>query len=269
MKLNHNTAAQIIALAATAMLLPLACFAAMRDVHESRPAAANGMVVIENVSGSVSVEGTDANTVDVSGTIGEKVERVEVTQAGDRTTVRVVLPAISMTRAHESDANLTIKLPKGSSIDANLVSADLHTRGVSGAQSLRTVSGDVSGTVGGELALSTVSGDVKLESSPAHYLRIKTTSGDIKMRGGFRSADIETVSGDVQLQLSPAPDARVGIQTVSGDIRTCAGPQPSESHHGAGSRLQFDSGAATGKVHIHTTSGDVHWCADGAAGRAL
>jgi hypothetical protein len=265
MKLNHNTAAEIVALAATALLLPLACFAAMRTVHETRPAAANGTVVIENVSGSVSVEGTDASSVDVSGTIGEKVERVEVTQSGDRTTVRVVLPAISMTRANESDANLTIKLPKGSSIDANLVSADLRTSGVNGPQHLRTVSGDVSGSAGGELALSTVSGDVKLESSPSHNLRVKTTSGDIKLRGGFLSADIDSVSGDVQLQLAAAPDAHVGIQTVSGDIDTCGGAQPTESRHGPGTRLQFDSGAGSGRVRINTTSGDVRWCAGIAA----
>ena len=62
MKLDHATfAAQLVGLVATGLLLPLACFAAMRNVHESRPATVNGTVVIENVSGSVNVEGTDVH----------------------------------------------------------------------------------------------------------------------------------------------------------------------------------------------------------------
>jgi DUF4097 and DUF4098 domain-containing protein YvlB len=268
MRLIDDTAGQIVALAATAMLLPLVCFSATRNVHESRPAAANGTVVIENVSGSVNVEGTDANAVDVSGTIGEKVERVEVTQAGDRTTVRVVLPTISMNRHNESDANLTIRLPKGSSIDANLVSADLRTRGVSGAQRLHTVSGDISGVASGDVAIVSVSGDVQLANAATQNLRIKTTSGDIRVHGGFRSASIDSVSGDVRLELATAPDAHVGIQTVSGDISACSGPRAVESRHGPGSKLQFDSGAGSGKVRINTVSGDVHWCATAAAAKA-
>ena len=76
-----------------------------------------------------------------------------------------------MTRANESDGNLTIKLPKGSAIEANLVSADLRTKGVNGMQHLRTVSGDVSGTAGGELALlmgGTVGADSKVAIAREH-----------------------------------------------------------------------------------------------------
>jgi DUF4097 and DUF4098 domain-containing protein YvlB len=90
---------------------------------------------------------------------------------------------------------------------------------------------------------------------------VKTTSGDMRVLGAFRSADIDTVSGDVQVELAAAPDAAVGIQTVSGDIHTCAGPKPTESRYGPGSKLHFTSGAGTGKVRINTVSGDVRWCA--------
>jgi len=266
MKLNDSTP-HLMLLVATALLLPLACLSATgRPVHEVRPATADGTVTIEDVSGSVHVEGTDAASVDVSGTIGPKVERVEVTQAGERTTVRVVLPTITMNRQNESDANLTVKVPKGSSVEANVVSADLHFRGVNGKLRLKTVSGDVSGAGGAGVGIATVSGDVKFSNESGGALRVKTTSGDIVLNGMLGVADIDSVSGDVHVELQAAPDARIGVQTVSGDIQTCGGPKPEESRYGPGSRLHFDSGSANGHVRINTVSGDVHWCAP--AGKA-
>jgi hypothetical protein len=270
MKVHDSTAIQFIALIATGLLLPLACLSASgRTVHEVRQAAANGTVEIENVSGSIHVEGVDSNSVDVSGSIGNKVERVEVTQAGERTTVRVVLPAITMNSRNESDANLTVKVPKGSAIDANLVSSDLHLRGITGSLQLRTVSGDVDGSTAGDSSIATVSGDVKLENGAGRNLRIKTTSGDVRIHGGLGSADIDSVSGDVRLELGSAPNAHVSIQTLSGDIETCGAANPVESRRGPGSRLHFDSGTGGGHVHINTTSGDVRWCVAGAATKTL
>jgi DUF4097 and DUF4098 domain-containing protein YvlB len=164
----------------------------------------------------------------------------------------------------QSDANLTIKVPKGSSIEANLVSANLHTKGIAGAQQLHTVSGNVAGVADGDVAIGTVSGDVRLSNAATHVLRIKTTSGNVRVRGGFSSAEIASVSGDVQLELAQAPDASVYVQTLSGDINNCAGPRPTESRHGPGHSLQFDSGKGGGHVRIDTTSGDVSWCAGAA-----
>ena len=270
-----------------------------RTVQETRPADMTGSVEIVNVAGSVTVQGWDQPQVEVSGTIGAKVERVDVTSAGNRTSVRVVLPAA--TRGDEdASAWLTVRVPRRSAVDASLVSADLEVAELAGEAHLRTVSGTVSGTLDGEAHVNTVSGDVELRAATTRRLEIRTISGNVNVygaggdvqvgtvsgdaelslgvleRGRFQTVsgnfgigttlaakadiDAESVSGDVMLRFAAAPDAAFDLQTFSGDIDNCFGPKPAEAGYGPGTRLAFSSGSGSGQVRVDTKSGDISLC---------
>jgi DUF4097 and DUF4098 domain-containing protein YvlB len=277
----------------------LPALAATRSVDEHQSADPAGTVEIVNVSGAVEVVGWDQAVVAVSGTIGERVERVEVTGSGARVTVRVVLPKGNF-HHDEGDAHLRVQVPRMSALEVSLVSADLRVGGVSGDQHLQTVSGDISGEAGGNLQVNTVSGDVHLEAHDARSTRIKTVSGDTTLTGGAGEINVEsvsgdahlmlgemrqahfetvsgdlnivgaldtsgqleatTVSGDVNVNFSAAPDADIDVQSFSGDISNCFGPKAVEQQYGPGSRLSFRSGKGGGHVHIDTKSGDVGLC---------
>lgn len=280
-------------------LTALPALAATRPVNEHKAADPSGTVEIINVSGAVEVTAWDQPQVAVTGTIRERVERVDVSSAGTRVTVRVVLPSGNM-KNNEGDANLKIQVPRHSSLEVSLVSADLKVAGVDGDENLQTVSGDVMGDAGGSLQVSTVSGDVQLAARNAKSTRIKTISGDAKFSGGAGEVNFESVSGDAQLSLgalkhshfetvsgeltiagtleasgqldassvsgdihlkfTAPPEADFDLQTLSGDISNCFGPKPVEQHYGPGSRLSFRSGQGGGHVRVDTKSGDIGLC---------
>jgi hypothetical protein len=287
---------------ATALLLALGSLAAaagQRPFAAQKPADAAGTVEIVNVAGSIDVRGWDRPLVDVSGTIGERVERVDVSSSGNRTTVRVVLPDSGSWKG-DGEANLKIRVPQGSSLEASLVSADLKAEGIAGAQRLRSVSGDLTSGGGGNFDVETVSGDVSLAARGSHEVRVKSISGDVTVDdsdntlqvstvsgdaklsvGALKSGHFETVSGDVtfggaldgngqlefqsvsgdlQLHFANAPDADFDVQDFSGDILNCFGPKPDKEQFGPGQRLNFRSGKGGGRVRASSHSGDVSIC---------
>ncbi len=291
-----------LALLAAFLLLPCyagPAFADTRPFAAKQAADPTGTVEIVNVSGSIEVSGWDQPLVDVSGTIGDKVERVDVTGSANHTTVRVVLPSGS-SWSGDSSAHLKIKVPHASSLDVSLVSADLVLSAIDGSQKVQTVSGNVSGSAGGKLQINTVSGDVRLSTHDAHATQIKSISGDLNVSGADGDVQVKTVSGDAELTLgnlsnariesvsgdlrvsstlapagqfeassisgdlhvrfSAQPDADIDVQSFSGTISNCFGPKPTEEHYGPGSRLSFRSGKGGGRVHIDTKSGDVSVC---------
>ncbi len=290
------------ALAAAVLLagLTLPAWAATRPFTAQKPADPAGTVEVVNVSGGIEISGWDQPTVDVSGTIGDKVERVDVTGSANHTTVRVVLPSGNNWNG-DSEAHLKIRVPQKSALEVSLVSADLRVSGVTGNQHLQTVSGDIAGDAGGELQVSTVSGDVRLAARNSHNAQVKTVSGDVNLTGADGDIQVNTVSGDAMLSLGTVsrghfesvsgelsvstaalaasgqleatsvsgdlgiqfgalPDADIDVQTFSGDIRNCFGPKPAEQEYGPGSRLNFRNGKGGGHVHIDTKSGDVELC---------
>lgn len=289
----------------TLLLLGPCIFAqAATTVDQHRPASPQGAVEISNVAGSVDVQGWDKPEVSVTGTIGKDVERVEVTGDDNRISIRVVLPSgHSWGSRTDSEAHLIVHLPADSSLSTSLVSADLKISGVKGDAKLQTVSGNVTGDVGGDVRANVVSGDIKLTAMSAKMIEVKAISGNIVLTGGNAEAEVTTVSGDATVTLGTvtrvrikgisgtlkssvalSPDAQFESETVSGDVRVefasepaadfdvqsfsgsvqnCFGPKPTDIHHGSGQRVTFKTGDTHASVHISTKSGDVRMCAKG------
>ncbi len=288
--------------ALAALLVPWSLVHAGRTIEERRAAEAAGEVEIVNVAGNVEVDGWDRSEVEVTGTAGDDVDKVEVTNAGSRTSIRVLSRA-SHGWGSGGDAHLVVHVPARSAVTATLVSADFKVRGVFGDLKLQSVSGSVKGDGGGDIRATTVSGDVRLTARAAKAIEVKTISGDIQLTGGGGDVDVTTVSGSVTLELGDVgrarlnsvsgdmavglaltpdgqiegqsvsgtvnltfaaePTAQIDVETFSGDIRNCFGPKPVEQHYGPGSRLQFANGDGHGRVRVVTKSGDVRMCVKG------
>ena len=243
-----NSAAQPfrLALLPALLLLPLIAapaFASTKPFAAKTAAEPTGTVEIVNVAGSIEVTGWDQPLVDVSGTIGDKVERVDVaggtgTGSGNHTTVRVVLPS-GTSWMGDSSAHLKIKVPHGSALDVSLVSADLRVSALDGSQKLQTVSGDISGTASGKLQIDTVSGDVRMTTHDDHALRIKTISGDMTVSGADGDVQVNTVSGDAELVFGSLSSAH--IESVSGDVQVSSTLAPTG---------QFDASSISGDLRV-------------------
>jgi DUF4097 and DUF4098 domain-containing protein YvlB len=290
------------------LVAPWSLVRAGRAIEERRAAEPQGEIEIVNVSGSVEVEGWDRSEVEVSGTAGDNVERVDVMAGGNRTSIHVVSRS-SRSWGSDGEAHLVIHVPAKSTVTATLVSADFKATGVGGDLKVQTVSGNLSGDAGGNVRATTISGDVRLTARAAKSIEIQTISGGIQLTGGggevavttvsgtatleigevsrgrFKSVsgnltvalaltpdgqiESESVSGDASFKFASAPAANFDVQSFSGDIKNCFGPKPAESHYGPGSRLSFKNGEGHGSVRINTKSGDVRLCAkDTSSGHA-
>jgi DUF4097 and DUF4098 domain-containing protein YvlB len=277
------------------------CAHAERSVSESLAADPRASIQINNVAGSIDLQGWDKALVEVTGTAGSDVERVAVSGDPAHITVQVVT---QQNRLWGSDgsAHLVVHVPARSSVTTTLVSADFKVSGLKGDLKLQSVSGDVQGEVGGDLQAGSVSGDIRLSAKSAKSIAVKTVSGDITLSGGSGESEVTTVSGtikvdegaqtrahfksvsgDVTASLAMSPEAQIDAQSVSGDIKfkfpavpaadfdvqtlsgaiqNCFGPKPTESRHGSGSRLEYKSGDSSARVQIATKSGDVTLCTD-------
>jgi len=252
----------------TALLLPAfalpALAAASRPFSAQKPADPTGTVEIIDVEGSIDIAGWDQPSVEVTGTIGAKVERVDVASSGNRTTVRVVLPRGSNGGGDDDyEAHLKIRVPQKSQLEVSLVSADLRLAGVAGTAHLQTVSGEINGDGGGgDLEVASVSGDIHLSARGSHSGRFKTVSGDLVISGVDGDVQLSTVSGDARLTLGTL--SRAQLSSVSGDVNVTANGLAAAGQLAADS-VSGDVGVHLGAVpdadiDVQAFSGEIHNC---------
>jgi Putative adhesin len=222
------------------ILAPWSHARAATSINEHRAASPQGSVEIINVAGSIEVQGWDRADVEVTGTVGKDVERVELTGEGDRTSIKVVLPeGRNWGSRTDGAAHLLVHVPANSSISTSLVSSDLKISAVSGDLKLQTVSGNLSGEAGGNVHANSVSGDVRLAAASAKSIEVQTVSGKIEVTGGNAETEISSVSGDATLSLGTVP--RMRVKTVSGNLSASLA---------VGSEAQIEGESVSGDVTL-------------------
>jgi DUF4097 and DUF4098 domain-containing protein YvlB len=209
------------------------------------PADAHGVVDINSTTGTIEVTGWDRAAVGVKAELGAGVDRVEVTNSGNHTSVRVVLrhSYVEGFNWSHGETHLRVQVPKDSEIEVSTVSANVTSSGVLGVQRLRTVSGDITAEMGpADVEAKSVSGTLKLRGhgQPAR-LHVSTVSGDVEIKHAAGDLDTTTVSGQINVELDPAKSlharstagditfegrltrgADIDAQTVSGDLKVRA-----------------------------------------------
>jgi Putative adhesin len=294
-----RTGLGIAASSLSMLLLPCLLVYAGTEIREQRAADPQGSVEIVDLAGSIEVSGWDRPQVEVTGTTGDSDGRVDVTTTGSRTIIHVGTRYVRGWGGGD-DTRLVIHVPAKSAVSATLVSANLKVDGLQGDANLRTVSGNISGEVGGNLRANTVNGAIRMTARGAKMVEVRTINGEVHLAGGGGEVELTTVSGNAKIELgtltrgrfksisgnvsanlSLAPDAELegesvsgnihlnfpsapaadfDVQSFSGSIENCFGPKPSEARYGPGSRLEFKTGDAHARVRVETKSGDVRLC---------
>ena len=275
--------------------------AAGKAVDQRVTFEAAGTIAISNVAGLVTVAGWDRAEVRITGELENGVERLDVRKDGNRLVVRVMLPRGGSLR--DGEARLTLNVPRGAKLEISTVSAQVESTRVSGDQRVNSVSGDVglevagggtevktvsgdvvlrgtgqagrvrvssvSGDVrydrgAGSLEASTVSGDLTLGLGSTPSLRLRSTSGDIRVSAASErgsGVDVESVSGDVTLNLKAPAGLEFEAESFSGDIDSCFGARAeSTSARSPGTALRRVRGEGGARVRVKTMSGDISIC---------
>jgi DUF4097 and DUF4098 domain-containing protein YvlB len=118
--------------------------------------------------------------------------------------------------------------------------------------------------VAGEVNGNTVSGNFTVSLGEATRSRLRSTSGDLGVRGRLATdarMDFESISGNVRLDLEGPVSAEFDVSSFNGDIRNCFGPKPVRtSEYAPGSELRFREGPGGARVRIKTLNGDISVC---------
>jgi DUF4097 and DUF4098 domain-containing protein YvlB len=280
----------------TAILMAGAIWAA-QPVNESIPAGPGTEIDVEVLSGTVTVEAWSQNLVEVTGTLGDGVEGLEIDGDEDGVYIEVDYDE-GYHGKQDVDTDLTIKVPAGASLYVETVSASISVTGVDGELDLESVSGaiDVAGQPSA-LDVAAVSGDIHVESAPPEsdlesvsglievraaggMMDVENVSGKIMIHGGIiDGGDLESVSGDITCHAIPGPGSDLDIETMdgaitllvdaglvasfdvstfSGSIDSQIGPEPQRtSKYTPGMELSFNTGHGGPNISLESFSGTI------------
>jgi hypothetical protein len=146
------------------------------------------------------------------------------------------------------DVEFSVKVPADTTVDLRTVSGDIRVTNVKGEvrvqtangnlalegtsrlAAVKTVSGDITITNGGsdaQLSLSTVNGDLLVQTLNTRALDVNTINGNVRISGwsGDR-ANIRTLDGDLDVETSLEKGGRYEVESHSGDINLSLPEQP-------------------------------------------
>jgi hypothetical protein len=195
---------------------------AAEPISSSMTASPTGEVSIVVVRGSVNVVGTDGDEVRVQGTRDEASEQFVFERDGETIRIEDRLPRRTPRGA---GTQITVEIPRGSRLRAQLVSADLGVSDVGGSVRLATVSGAITArALGSEVEISTVSGRQSLDGASGE-VRLETVSGGVSARVAASRLAAKTVSGAVELT-NAEPLRRGRLSSISGRVHLTTPLQP-------------------------------------------
>ncbi len=243
-------------LSAALLLWVPAALAAQSEVERTVPARPGGLVTINNVAGSVVVTGWDRDEVEITGTLGRGVEELAVESRGRAVEIEVEL--VRRSRGRDGNADLEIRVPRGSELDVETVSADVEVSEVDGEVTVESVSGsvDVEGRPK-ELDVESVSGSIELDVE-VEKVTVESVSGRIHLAGAMREIEAGSVSGRIEIETGEIGHAE--LETTSGHIdiagSLAAGAEIEIDSHSGGVELGLPSGTSA-RFEVATFSGRI------------
>jgi DUF4097 and DUF4098 domain-containing protein YvlB len=216
---------------AMAFLIAVGTAWAAQPVSESIPIGPGAEIDIDVLSGTVTILAGSAGVVEVTGTLGDGVESLEIDNDEDGVSIEVEYDEYYHGE-QKVDTDLTFRVPAGSNMSVETVSASISADGVTGELDLETVSGNVTvTTMPAALDVETVSGNISIASAPADS-DVSSVSGKIEIQAAGGSIDVENVSGTTVIESGVIDDG--DLESVSGDITCHAVP-------GAGGSLDIET----------------------------
>ena len=220
------------------------------------PLPAGGSFVLENVNGSVQVEGWDRDEVEV------RAVKSTATDWRDLDQVKIDV------ETNPGQVAVHTRYPKGQGAQ---VAVEYHIRVPYRVLlgSVETVNGSVVVKgVEGSGALRSVNGNVEVTNSSGRF-NAKTTNGDLRlelnelMDGG--PMDVETVNGSVVLGLPSNARANLRVLSMNGDV-TSEVPVTSTAAPPAARAFRAHMGTGGGDISVRTVNGGIHLMVEHEAG---
>jgi DUF4097 and DUF4098 domain-containing protein YvlB len=256
-KMREQTSRYVVLVALLVATAGAVC--AGQPVNESRPVAPGAEVSVENLAGSLTIEGSTGGMLEVTGVLGDGVEEldIDVDEEDGEIYIEVVFDEDYHGRQAQA-TELLIRLPADSPLSIETVSSSVTVSGMQSAVEIESVSGvvRVSG-MPSSLEIENVSGSVQVETatsgssveSVSGKIEIGTVLGDFDASnvsgnisiedGTLGEADLETVSGNIKCHALPGSSGDIDMETMSGTIT-----------------LLVDSGAAA-SYELSTFSGSI------------
>lgn len=208
-------------------------------VNVTRAVDADATIQVNNLAGTVKVLGWGKNSVHVTGHLGSNDLHLKVNGDKKSLTIRVVYPQGHHHYSDHEGNELTVRVPRGATMQVETVSAAITASGLTGTQRLQTVSGDIDlDSKSPEIDAKTVSGDIAVKgSAPDAHVEMHTVSGSARASNIGGELVQETVSGDVSVERSRL--RRATLSATSGTVKYAA---PIE---------------AKGNYRFHVVSGDI------------
>jgi Toastrack DUF4097 len=195
---------------AAALAIALPSFATTEQVFEKTyPLESGGQFLLDNVNGSVQVEGWDRDEVEVTAVKTSQNDSHDV----DRVQIEV--------ESHPSEVDVHTRYPDGEGVG---VAVEYHIRVPKSALlgNIHTVNGSliVRGVNGGG-ELRSVNGDVEVLQSSGRF-NAKTTNGNLRLElrqlSDGAPMNLETVNGSVELGLPWDARADLNVRNMNGDL---------------------------------------------------
>lgn len=278
---------------AVLMMLASATVVAGQSVDERWDIDADASVSIENIAGEIEIEGWDRNEARLTGELGNSVDELEISASDSRLQITVA----NRNERNVDNTELKLMVPRGASVDASSVSADIDVAGLDNEKltvssvsgdvdvrsasqrvSIESVSGDVEFNGQTErISAESVSGDVTL-SGVSGELAATTVSGDMELETGMiDSGKLETVSGDMTVAGEVSGNGKLSVESMSGDVTILLPASQSgmfkaqsfsgristdfgsvnHAKHGPGSHLKYVAGDGDAEVRVESFSGNI------------
>lgn len=235
------------------VLAAVVCFsprglAANETFLSTYPLSSGGSFVLENVNGSVRVEGWERNEVEV------RAVKSSLSDARDLDRVKIEVCS------QPGQVAVHTRYPKGQGVEV-AVEYVIHVPYRVLLGSVETVNGSVVVRgVEGEGDLRSVNGDVEVFDSSGRF-SAKTTNGDLHLElrhlidGG--PMNIETINGSVVLGLPPNAGADLRVLSMNGVFSS---ELPVTSTVGTPSARAFRAklGGGGGQISVRTVNGAIH-----------
>jgi hypothetical protein len=240
-------AAALLALLVAITVVPLPSLGGQETFERTYPLPPGGRFLLENVTGSVQLEGWDRNAVEV--------RAVKIGKSGP-----VDLAAVTVdVQSQPGQVSVRTRYPKGEGAD---VAVEYHIYVPSRVllSSVKTVNGSVLvHGIKGMGELHSVNGDVEVLESSGRF-SAQTTNGNLHLElSGLDDGmpmNLETVNGSVLLGLPSTAAANLTVLNLNGEFSSELPVKPSgaEGSHGFRGRI----GIGGDEITLRTTNGGVH-----------
>jgi hypothetical protein len=142
-------------------------------------------------------------------------------------------------------------------LEVETTSGDIEVRGVTDSLRFATVSGDIRvDRAPRGIRAGTTSGDIHVEGMAAGLVRLRSTSGEVRLgvERGLRGVDVRTISGDIELRLAEGLGCTLTLTSTGGALDSSVPLQIRTVSRHAMSGVVRGGGPP---VVLHSASGDI------------